>query len=128
MDLVDQVTADNDKDLINMRDEIQDMWTTCSLKRERRSISSQKVPGFTLVGDNVGQFSKKNLQLFNCTPQITGKVINPRHNTGLDYKGHYLSMAQVLAIDNRVPSAHYRYVGVLIGLEKLELEMLEKST
>ena len=36
-------------------------------------------------------------------------MVNQRHNTGLDHKGHYLTMAQVLAIENRVPSAHYRY-------------------
>ena len=45
-----------------------------------------------------------DLQLFN----ILGKVINQRHNTGLDHKGHFLSMAQVYAIENRVPTAHLR--------------------
>ena len=33
-------------------------------------------------------------------------MVNQRHNTGLDHKGHYLNMAQVLAIENRVTSAH----------------------
>ena len=54
LELVDQVIAENDKDLINMRDGIQDMWINCSTKRERRTISSRDFPGFTLVGDNVG--------------------------------------------------------------------------
>ena len=35
--------------------------------------------------------------------------MNPRHNTGLENKGYYLTMAQVLAVKNRVPSAHLRY-------------------
>ena len=35
-----------------------------------------------------------------------GKVVNQRHNTGLEHKGEYLHMAQVLAIENRIPSAH----------------------
>ena len=35
-------------------------------------------------------------------------MVNQRHNTGLDHKGHYLNMAQVFAIENRVTSAHQR--------------------
>ena len=46
----------------------------------------------------------------------TGKVINQRHNTGLDHKGHYLNMAQVISIDNRVPSAHYRWLKFILNL------------
>ena len=44
----------------------------------------------------------------NLTVAFPGKVVNARHNTGLEHKGEYLHMAQVLAIRNRVPTAHYR--------------------
>ena len=37
---------------------------------------------------------------------FSGKVVNQRHNTGLEHKGEYLHMAQVLAIENRIPSSH----------------------
>ena len=37
---------------------------------------------------------------------IVGKVVNQRHNTDLEHKGEYLHMAQVLAIENSIPSAH----------------------
>ena len=33
-------------------------------------------------------------------------MVNQRHNTGLESKGEYLHMAQVLAIQNRIPTTH----------------------
>ena len=49
-------------------------------------------------------------------------MVNQRHNTGLDHKGNYLNMAQVIAIENRVPSAHLRYflvTNIQIFLKKI---------
>ena len=55
LEIVDQVIADTDQDVIKMREDIQNMWVTCSTKRERRSQASQQIPGFTMAGDNVGK-------------------------------------------------------------------------
>ena len=52
--MVDQVIADTNTDVIKMRDDIENMWTNYSSKRERRTEASSNVPGFTLMGDNVG--------------------------------------------------------------------------
>ena len=89
-----------------MKEAVQDMRKSSS-KRERRTVASERAPGFSLFGDNIGfkliLNTRTNLKYF-----YTGKVINQRHNTGLDHKGHYLNMAQIIAIENRIPSAHYR--------------------
>ena len=52
--LVDQVIVDADTDVTKMRDDIEKMWTSHSSKRERRTVASNNVPGFTMMGDNVG--------------------------------------------------------------------------
>ena len=53
---MDQVIADTDSDVLKMKEDIQNMWNTCQTKRGRRTIASEQVPGFTMVGDNVGKF------------------------------------------------------------------------
>ena len=45
-------------------------------------------------------------QYLNSILFLLGKVVNPRHYTGLENKGEYLHMAQVLAIENRIPTSH----------------------
>ena len=54
--LVDQVIADTDTDVTKMKEDAENMWDKCSSKRERRTLASQTVPGFTMMGDNVGMF------------------------------------------------------------------------
>ena len=60
---------------------------------------------FPLLGTKLEKNSIR-AQQNSVTKHLAGKVVNQRHNTGLDHKGHYLNMAQVLAIENRVTSAH----------------------
>ena len=67
---MDQVIADTDIDVNKMKEDIESMWTTCSSKRERRGLASQNVPGFTMIGDNVGELI---LQLFTSV-KIPGLV------------------------------------------------------
>ena len=50
---MDQVLLDADKDILMMRDQIENMWLY-ETQRLRRSLAS-KTPGFTLAGDNVGR-------------------------------------------------------------------------
>ena len=54
--LVDQVIADSDSEVIQKRDEVEDMWKSCLSKRERKTLSSHHCPGYTLGGDNVGKY------------------------------------------------------------------------
>ena len=56
---MDQVIADTDTDVLQMREDIQNMWKTHQTKRERRTQASSQVPGFTMVGDNVGEEKRK---------------------------------------------------------------------
>ena len=128
--LVDQVVAGHANDVIEMKNKVEEMWTTSDSKRVRRSKASEGIPGFSLFADNVGKLENNfynwkdfgpkilttqlifwvltQLKLPSYYVHLAGKVVNQRHNTGLDHKGHYLNMAQVLAIENRVPSAHQR--------------------
>ena len=55
VELVDQVIADSDSEVIQKRDEVEDMWRSCLSKRERKTLSSHHCPGYTLGGDNVGK-------------------------------------------------------------------------
>ena len=87
---MDQVFEDHDKDVLDLKMKTEELWQGDKSKRERRTIATRGAPGFCFFGDNVG------------------KVVDKRHNTGLDNKGRYLHMAQVIAIENRVPTAHYR--------------------
>ena len=70
-----------------MRDDTEYMWKNLASQQERKIMSILSTPGYTLAADNVG------------------KVIAPRHNTGLEHKGGYLHMAQVLGVVSRVPTA-----------------------
>ena len=119
--LVDQVVEGHAEDVLAMKERVEDMWRTSDSKRVRRTKATQEAPGSSLYADNVGMKTfnlKKNINdiigslciLYkgNRKSYFLGKVVNTRHNTGLDHKGHYLTMAQVLAIENRVPSAHLR--------------------
>ena len=54
LDLLDQVVADHDVDVTQMRDTVQQMWEKCSTKRERRTMASNTAAGFSLYGDNIG--------------------------------------------------------------------------
>ena len=60
---MDQVIADTDIDVNKMKEEIESMWTTCSSKRERRGLASQNVPGFTMIGDNVGELIRQFVKI-----------------------------------------------------------------
>ena len=54
-DLVDHVVADHAVDVERMKTAVEDMWKTTSSKRERRKVSSEAAPGFSLFGDNIGK-------------------------------------------------------------------------
>ena len=60
---MDQVLADADKDILEMRENIEQMHKSCSTQRMRRSMAKD-IPGYTLGGDNVGKidfFSEWNM-------------------------------------------------------------------
>ena len=92
LELVDQVFENHDKDVLDLKSKTEKVWEGAKSKRERRSMATREAPGFCLFGDNVG------------------KVVDKRHHTDLDNKGKYLHMAQVIAIENRIPTSHYRYL------------------
>ena len=52
--LVDQVFTDHDAEVIEMKGKAEGMWKDCSSQRERRTLASQEVPGFSFFGDNIG--------------------------------------------------------------------------
>ena len=54
MDLVDQVFADHDVDVLEMKAKTEAMWHKNSSKRERKSVASKDVPGTCFFGDNIG--------------------------------------------------------------------------
>ena len=105
---MDQVFTDHDKDVIEMKMKAERMWSSCPSKRERRSLACREIPGYSYFGDNIGNRIAWTLvpTLVLIIAYIVGKVVNQRHNTDLEHKGEYLHMAQVLAIENRIPSAH----------------------
>lgn len=47
--------ADHAVDVERMKTAVEDMWRTTSSKRERRKVSSEAAPGFSLFGDNIGK-------------------------------------------------------------------------
>ena len=51
---MDQVISDSDSEVLKMKNEVEEMWKTCLSKRERKTVASDHVPGYTLGGDNVG--------------------------------------------------------------------------
>ena len=54
---MDNVVSDHAIDIIAMRESVENMWEASSSKRERRTISSERAPGFSLYGDNIGKQS-----------------------------------------------------------------------
>ena len=48
--------SDSDSDILKKKEEVEEMWKSCSSKRERRTMASHGVPGYTLGGDNVGAY------------------------------------------------------------------------
>ena len=107
---MDQVLEDHDTDVLKMKTKTEEMWKRSFSKRERKSSASKDVPGMCFFGDNIGQIKSRVNYLNVLTKNMfAGKVVNQRHNTGLEHKGEYLHMAQVLAIENRVPTAHCRF-------------------
>ena len=55
LSLVDQVLDDHDTDILDMKAQIESMWNSCGSKRERRSMASKEVPGYSFFGDNIGK-------------------------------------------------------------------------
>ena len=105
---MDQVLANHDEKVVEMRNKVEVMWQKYQSKRERRSEACREAPGVSFFGDNIGKSHNKLYYHTIFNTSTTGKVVNQRHNTGLEHKGEYLHMAQVLAIQNRIPSAHLR--------------------
>jgi len=87
-DLVDQVNEDHAWEILEMKEEVESMLSTSKTNREKRARAAAGAFGFSMFGDNVG------------------KVVVPRHNTGLANKGQYLMMAITLGAVNRIPTAH----------------------
>ena len=54
-DLVDRVVADHAVDVLQMKENVENMWKKSSSKRERRTAASVNAPGFSLYGDNIGK-------------------------------------------------------------------------
>ena len=107
--MVDSITLGQNDHVLEMKEKIEEMYASDKSKRMRKTLSTADAPGNSFFGDNVGKILRKidHLSLLDKHYSL-GKVINQRHNTGLDHKGHYLVMAQVLVMENRVPSAHCR--------------------
>ena len=53
-EIMDQVLAGTDSCILEMKDDIEKLWVTCSTQRMRRSMATD-IPGYTLGGDNVGR-------------------------------------------------------------------------
>ena len=51
---------DHHVDIIKMKTEIETMWMTCGSKRERRSMASREVPGYSFFGDNIGIIKRRD--------------------------------------------------------------------
>ena len=54
-EIVDRVIQDTNKDIVEMKEKIEEMFKTCPNQRLRRTLASEDRPGFTLAGDNVGK-------------------------------------------------------------------------
>ena len=52
---MDQVTEGHDKDILEMKNKVEKMWTTNLSKRGRRTMATDDTPGHSLIGDNVGK-------------------------------------------------------------------------
>ena len=107
--MVDSITIGQNDHVLEMKEKIEKMYASDKSKRMRKTISTAEAPGNSFFGDNVGKILRRLIiNGFLDNDHSLGKVINQRHNTGLDHKGHYLVMAQVLVMENRIPSAHCR--------------------
>ena len=53
---MDQVFTDHDKDVIDMKKNVENMWKDCPSKRERRSLATKEIPGYSFFGDNTGEY------------------------------------------------------------------------
>ena len=54
-DLADQVVEGHAADVIEMRDKVEEMHSSCNSKRIRRTTATKTAPGHSFYGDNVGQ-------------------------------------------------------------------------
>ena len=54
LSLVDQIVDDHDKDVLEMKAKAEAMWQSCPSKRERRTLASKEIPGYSFFGDNIG--------------------------------------------------------------------------
>ena len=88
--MVENLVSGHDETVIKMRDSIESILTVDSKRLRRTAATGSGCGGFGIFSDNVG------------------KVITPRHNTGLVNKGQYLQMTLTLAVENRIPSSHMR--------------------
>ena len=50
-------------------------------------------------------------------------MIIPRFNTGFKNQGHYMQACMVMVMENRVPSAHYRYLSHYLADLSLFVQM-----
>ena len=88
--MVENLVSGHDETVINMRDNIESILAVDSKRLRRTAATGPSCGGFGIFSDNVG------------------KVVTPRHNTGLVNKGQYLQMTLTLAVENRIPSTHMR--------------------
>ena len=54
---MDQIVDDHDKEVLEMKAKTETMWQTCHSKRERRTMASKEIPGYSFFGDNIGKIS-----------------------------------------------------------------------
>ena len=54
MELVDQVEANYDEKILDMKAKVEAMWVESQSKRERRTVACGGVTGVSFFGDNIG--------------------------------------------------------------------------
>ena len=52
---MDQVVAEHDTKIVDMKAKVEGMWENCGTQRHRRSVACAGVPGLCFFGDNIGQ-------------------------------------------------------------------------
>ena len=74
-DIVDQVLKDADQSVLEIKQQIENMWISCAFPRMRRTMASQ-IPGFTFGGDNVGKpYTCEDIEISTICNKIYMKVL-----------------------------------------------------
>ena len=64
---MDQVVADHDEKIVDMKAKVEGMWDNCGTQWHRRSVACAGVPGLSFCGDNIGQSSHCECVVWNNT-------------------------------------------------------------